>query len=398
MEFLLNYVIIIVCIVTPIALVFLRLILKKSITFKISVVVAVLLDTISILSYIVGAGGNLSLMVWIGPLGIGIVIAGFVFIVKYLKKLDILSKQLTIVAEGNIAFDINKTLVDRNDEIGIIAQGILGMGEKLNEIIYGIKSNADNLVKTSSNISGMSQTLAQMSTEQASSTEEIASTIQEMTASIEQNSQNSQATDKIASEAANSIQVGSKTLEKVVSDMMEIKEKINLVYEISAKTDLLAINAAIEAARAGESGKGFSVVAAEVRKLAETTKVAANMIESLVIKNADNMLNFNNEITVSVDKVKETAHLVREISANSVEQTSSINQINSAIQQLNNTTQNNTITAEELSISSQELENQANVLMQMISYFKLKKKENRKNNENEKSSISSKEKVTLIKN
>lgn len=372
MEFLIYYVLIIVCIVTPTAVGILRLILKKSLTFRISVIVAVLLDAISILSYVAGAGGKLSVMMWMGPLGICIVIGGFILIVRYLKTLDVLSNQLTSVANGNIAIDISQNLIVRNDEIGTMAQGISYMGKKLNETIEGIRSNATDLSKSSSHISGLSQSIAQMSGEQASSTEEIASTLEEITSSVEQNSHNAQTTEKIATGASISIENGSKTLANVVSDMMEMKEKIYVVNDISTKTNLLSINAAIEAARAGESGKGFSVVAAEIKKLAETAKNAASMIETLIIKNADNLVNFNNEITTSVTEVKRTAELVREISANSIEQSSSINQINSAIQQLNHTTQNNTSTAEELATSSSELEDQANGLMNMIAYFKVK--------------------------
>jgi methyl-accepting chemotaxis protein len=372
MDFLLYYVIIIVGIVTPIAIGILRLILKKSLTFRISVIVAVLLDSISILSYVVGAGGDLSLMMWMGPLGIFIVIAGFVLIVRYLKTLDVLSKQLISVANGNITFDVNQNLVIRNDEIGVMAQGISYMGEKLNETIEGIRRNANNLTKTSSYISKMSQSIAQMAGEQASSTEEIASTIEEITSSVDQNSQHSQTTEKIAMEASISIENGSQTLANVVSDMMEIKEKISVVNDISTKTNILAINAAIEAARAGESGKGFSVVASEIKKLAETSRNAANMIESLIIKNTDNLLSYNDEIKNSVEEVKKTAQLIQEISVNSIEQSSSINQINSAIQQLNNTTQNNSSTAEKLAKSSDNLEDQASSLMDMIAYFKIK--------------------------
>ena len=373
MDFLLYYVLIIVCIVTPTAIGILRLILKKSLTFRISVIVAVLLDAISILSYVVGAGGDLSLMMWIGPLGIGIVIGGFVLIVRYLKTLDVLSNQLTSVANGNIAFDVSQNLVVRSDEIGTMAQGISYMGKKLNETIEGIRRNADELNKASAYISGLSHSIAEMSGEQASSTEEIASTIEEITASVEQNSHNAQTTEKIAGQASVSIENGSKTLANVVADMMDMKEKIFVVNDISTKTNLLSINAAIEAARAGESGKGFSVVAAEIKKLAETAKHAATMIESLIIKNADNLDNFKNEITKSVEEVKRTAQLVREISANSIEQSSSINQISAAIQQLNQTTQNNSSTAEELATSSADLENQAKSLMHLIAYFKIKK-------------------------
>ena len=372
MSFLLYYIIIIVFGVTPIAVIFLRFILKKSIAFKISVIVAVLLDSISILSFIVGTGGSLSLLLIAGPIGIGIVIGGFVIIIKLLQKFDILSKQLNTVAKGNITQDINEKLVIRNDEIGIIAQGVSFLGIKLNEIILKIKSNTDDLVKTSSNILDTSQSISQMSNEQASSTEEIASTIEEITANIEQNTDSATQTEQVSIKLKESIEKVNEKSQKSIKATRVIAEKIKIINDIAFQTNILALNAAVEAARAGEHGKGFAVVASEVRKLAQNSKTAADEIVELANNTLQMVESAGIQLSEMLPEVIKTVSLVQEISGSSMEQAASINQINSAIQQLNNSSQNNTVMADQLYSISQKLEEQAKIMEQLISYFKLK--------------------------
>jgi methyl-accepting chemotaxis protein len=158
---------------------------------------------------------------------------------------------------------------------------------------------------------------------------------------------------------------------KTVRSMREIAEKINVIGEIANKTDLLALNAAVEAARAGEHGKGFAVVASAVRKLAESSQLAANEINGLTEDSVQVSEKSGELLKEIVPDIQRTAQLVQEISASSREQSTGAEQVNMAIQQLNEVTQRNASAAEEMATSSEELASQAQELESTISFFKV---------------------------
>ena len=105
-----------------------------------------------------------------------------------------------------------------------------------------------------------------------------------MVANIEQNNENAIETERITVETAKDVNIASQLTTEATSSMKAIAEKISIISDIAFQTNILALNAAVEAARAGEHGRGFSVVATEVRKLAERSKIAADEIANLVSK------------------------------------------------------------------------------------------------------------------
>ncbi|MCG8696407.1 MAG: methyl-accepting chemotaxis protein, partial [Bacteroidales bacterium] len=188
----------------------------------------------------------------------------------------------------------------------------------------------------------------------------------------EQNTNNAQQTEKVTLGLQDGIKQVNEKSQNSIEATRIITEKIQIINDIAFQTNILALNAAVEAARAGEHGKGFSVVASEVRKLAERSKIAADEIVQLTDNTLQSVESAGKQLSEMLPNVVNTVNLVQEIAGNSMEQSTSINEIQAAIQQLTNTTLSNNSMAENMATISQKLDNQVNTLQEMVAYFKLK--------------------------
>jgi methyl-accepting chemotaxis protein len=193
--------------------------------------------------------------------------------------------------------------------------------------------------------------------------------MEEIASNIAQNTDNALQTDSNSAIALKKFEGVSQLSIQSVEAQRKISEKIKVINDIALQTNILALNAAVEAARAGEYGKGFAVVAAEVRKLAEHSKLAADEIVNL----AGNSLKLAEETGTQMQEalpyVKKTTGLVQEIAAASQEQTHGVNQINTTMAQLSDITQQTAAASEELASSAEELASQAQELNDLISFL-----------------------------
>ncbi len=271
------------------------------------------------------------------------------------------------VATGDLTATVD---VYQKDEVGELADALRNMVDKLKDIVENIQTGADSIAGAGFEVSSASQQLSQGASEQASAAEEVSSSMEEMAANIQQNTDNAQQTDKISLNVSNGVQKVGAAAKESLDSIRNIADKIGIINDIAFQTNILALNAAVEAARAGEHGRGFAVVAAEVRKLAERSKVAADEIVALAAKSVNVTEDASELMGGLIPEIEKTAKLVQEISAASIEQSSGSDQINSAIQQLNQVTQQNAAASEELATSSEELSSQAEQLKELIGFFK----------------------------
>jgi methyl-accepting chemotaxis protein len=288
------------------------------------------------------------------------------------------------VAAGDLTTNIE---VRSQDETGQLMQALKDMNDSLQRIIGAVCGSTNTIAQASNEIASGNLDLSARTESQAGSLEETASSMEELTSTVKQNASNSVDANKLVLSASSVAQRGGQVVQQVVQTMAAIKESsrkivdiIGVIDGIAFQTNILALNAAVEAARAGEQGRGFAVVASEVRNLAQRAAGAAKEIKALIgdsvekVDGGSKLVDEAGQTMVQiVSSVKQVADIISEISAASQEQSAGIEQINHAITQMDKMTEQNAAMVEQAAAAAHSLQDQAGVLAQAVSVFKLKK-------------------------
>ncbi|WP_100640397.1 HAMP domain-containing methyl-accepting chemotaxis protein [Marinobacter salexigens] len=314
------------------------------------------------------------------------------------------------VASGNLSVYIDN---NRTDEIGRLMAALATMVSSLRELVRNIESGASNIAASAEELSTVTSQTSEGINRQKQETDQVAAAMNEMSATVAEIARNAEQAFSVASDAADQATEGEhevretvnqvNSLAKEVGQSMEIIQNLqaetsnigtvlDVIKSVAEQTNLLALNAAIEAARAGEQGRGFAVVADEVRSLAQRTQSSAQEIEALVTSlqnSAGNSVSAMESsaslasrtltratatgasierITRSVDEIKQYNN---QIATASEQQTSVAEEINQNITSIRDVTDQSAASSNQTDSSSSELARLGSELQSLVSRFRL---------------------------
>ncbi len=356
------------------------------------------------------AAANTTVATMLVVMGVGVLLSMLlgIFIAR------IISRPVKEVVASIENADLNMQFrSDRKDEIGELQRAFDGFVASIKDTLLQVAEASSAVASASSEISSSTEQMAAGAQEQTSQAGEVASAVEEMTKTIVENSRNAATTAETAKDAKQAAEQGGSVVEETVTGMRriadvvkqsagtvqelgkssdQIGEIIGVIDDIADQTNLLALNAAIEAARAGEQGRGFAVVADEVRKLAERTTKATKEIASMIkkiqsdtrgavesmeegtrqvdsgIKLADKAGSSLAEIVGISQKVTD---MVSQIAAASEQQSSASEQISKNVEAISSVTNQSAAGVQQIARAAEDLNRLTENLQRLLGKFQL---------------------------
>jgi methyl-accepting chemotaxis protein len=326
------------------------------------------------------------------------------------KPLVFINQALARIADGDLTGAVE---VRGTNEIGQILKSMHAMKQKLSTLVQEINTGVSGVYESSTNLATASQKVAASSTKQTEATSSVAAAIEQLTTSIEQSASNATEAERRARQSQEMSEKGEIEVQKAAADMSQIAESVSqtasqmavlgeeaqkigsivdAIKDVADQTNLLALNAAIEAARAGEQGRGFAVVADEVRKLAERTGKSAqeitrmvNTIQEYTAKASSSMEQGSERVSEGVARANTAGLSMHDINSSSEVVLDSVGDISSAlseqktasidiaknVERIAQITEENSMSVSNVSSAAMHLESLANGLKQSVSRFKL---------------------------
>lgn len=259
----------------------------------------------------------------------------------------------------------------------------------LSEAMLKISNSAEQVSGGAQQISNGAQMLSQGASEQTGSIEELAANINEISDNVKNNANDTVAASNLADAVEQEILDNSEQMKAVTEAINDIRQTsmnitgiVKEIEDIAFQTNLLSLNAAVEAARAGDAGRGFSVVASEIRKLATKTTDASKITADLIQQSTKSVeegsaliVSTEESLKHIVDGARNVATKIERISQANIQQANFIVQIRQSIEQISDIVQGNSATSEESAAASEELAAQAQILRDLVNRFEIQERD-----------------------
>ncbi|MCL2047790.1 MAG: methyl-accepting chemotaxis protein [Defluviitaleaceae bacterium] len=294
-----------------------------------------------------------------------------------------ISDVLKSLSQGDLTVSINRDYIG---DYAPIKSALSEITNSLNKSMSEISSAAEQVLSGAQQIAQSAMHLADGTSKQAAVVEELTASVDVINEKTKQNAENAKVASSLSQQSSEKAVSGNDEMKSMVLTMEDIKissdnisKIIKIIEDIAFQTNLLALNAAVEAARAGEHGKGFAVVAEEVRTLAGRSQTAAKDTTGQIEESIDKVnsgVSTANETATSLDAivsdVQQVSSLISDIASMSEEQANSIAEVNVGIAEIARVVNENSSTSQESAAAAEELNSQAEVMKQLVSFFKLR--------------------------
>ena len=299
-----------------------------------------------------------------------------------LTPLFLVREHLTLIADGDLTRTVPLT---GSKDLHVVMSTLQHMQNSLTHSVQQVSGASVQIDLGCRELGAGIVNLSQRTEESAASLEQTAASMEQITATVRLNAGNAHQAHQLATRVSETAHRGADVVNQVVVKMQDITQSsqkigdiLGMIDDIAFQTNILALNASVEAARAGEQGRGFSVVANEVRSLAQRSANAAKEIRQLIVASQSQVADGSrmasragtamNEIYSEVSQV---SVLMKEISVASDEQSRGIEQINVAVTQMDEVAQQNAALVEQATSATQALEEQSARLQQTVTAFRL---------------------------
>jgi methyl-accepting chemotaxis protein len=300
----------------------------------------------------------------------------------YLAYIDEMSEALGTMADGDMRIKLKQAY---DGEFAALKRGMEKLTANLSETLSQIESSAEQVNSASEQVSNAASQLADGASEQSQAIENLEQTLEKISEESNANLEHARTATIQVEESEDLLDKGNKDMNAMLQSMSEItksSEEINkiisVIDNIAFQTNILALNASVEAARAGEAGKGFSVVADEVRNLANKSAEAAANTSTLIEQSIEAVNKGQRMAEKTADamrrvsaKSKDTQAIVGQITDATENQNRALAQVTQVVQSISSVVQTNAATSEQTSAASEELNSQAQLLSEEVHKFTL---------------------------